>query len=250
MAFEKIIENVENISLLADTPAMTPTELKAEFDKGNKTIKTKFNKLVDDLNEELEKVEGELISDFNNATDRGYYYGNSNTANAPGSSGWLLQVIDNSTNQYVTQIAYRFRNNEVWVRHYNRIDSEATESWKPWVMISNNYYTAEKRVGTWIDNKPIYRKVVDLGVIGHSNPVEKNVEGSYYENIVSFDGYIYSQEGTKSPIKMHHYDGHWIDIHFNTRANHTMFVSIDRDNQGSWANWSVKVIFEYTKTTD
>lgn len=50
MAFEKITENVENISLLADTPAMTSTELKAEFDKGNKTIKTKFNKLVDDLN--------------------------------------------------------------------------------------------------------------------------------------------------------------------------------------------------------
>jgi len=51
MEFEKITENVENISLLADTPAMTSTELKAEFDKGNKTIKTKFNKLVDDLNE-------------------------------------------------------------------------------------------------------------------------------------------------------------------------------------------------------
>lgn len=51
MAFEKITENVENISLLADTPAMTSNELKAEFDKGSKTIKTKFNKLVDDLNE-------------------------------------------------------------------------------------------------------------------------------------------------------------------------------------------------------
>lgn len=51
MAFQKITENVENISLLADTPAMTSTQLKAEFDKGNKTIKTKFNLLVDDLND-------------------------------------------------------------------------------------------------------------------------------------------------------------------------------------------------------
>ncbi len=53
MEFEKITENVENISLLADTPAMTPAQLKAEFDKGNKIIKTKFNKLVDDLNEKM-----------------------------------------------------------------------------------------------------------------------------------------------------------------------------------------------------
>lgn len=50
MAFEKITENVENISLLADTPAMTSNELKAEFDKGNKTIKTKFNEFIDSLN--------------------------------------------------------------------------------------------------------------------------------------------------------------------------------------------------------
>ncbi len=60
MAFEKITENVENISLLADTPAMTSTELKAEFDKGNKTIKTKFNKLVDDLNN-LGEINGTIL---------------------------------------------------------------------------------------------------------------------------------------------------------------------------------------------
>lgn len=50
MTFEKITENVENISLLSDTPAMTSSQLKAEFDKGNKTIKAKFNSLVDNLN--------------------------------------------------------------------------------------------------------------------------------------------------------------------------------------------------------
>ena len=63
------------------------------------------------------------MSDFNNATERGYYYGNSNTANTPGSSNWFLQVIDNSANQYVTQIAYRFRNNEVWVRPLDMFSS-------------------------------------------------------------------------------------------------------------------------------
>lgn len=50
MVFQKITENVENITLLANTPAIAVDQLKKEFDKGNKTIKTKFNKLVDDLN--------------------------------------------------------------------------------------------------------------------------------------------------------------------------------------------------------
>ena len=248
MAFEKITENVENISLLADTPAMTSTELKAEFDKGNKTIKNKFNKLIDDLNEELEKVEGELISDFNNATERGYYYGNSNTANTPGSSNWFLQVIDNSANQYVTQIAYRFRNNEVWVRHYNKVDSEETLSWKPWVMISNNYYTAEKRVGTWIDNKPIYRKVIDLGIIGNTNPKEINVEGSY-DTLISFNGYMYDSNGNKTPLRMNYLDGHWINAEYEVNSSN-LKIRIYRDNNSSWSNWYLKIIIEYTKTTD
>ena len=52
MTFEKITENVENISLLPDNPILSPAELKAEFDKGNKIIKEKFNKLIDDLNNE------------------------------------------------------------------------------------------------------------------------------------------------------------------------------------------------------
>lgn len=51
--FEKITENVENISLLSDTPAMPTNQLKKEFDKGNKVIKEAFNKLIDNLNKNL-----------------------------------------------------------------------------------------------------------------------------------------------------------------------------------------------------
>lgn len=49
--FEKITENVENISTLPDTPTLSPEQLKREFDKGNKIIKEAFNKLIDDLRE-------------------------------------------------------------------------------------------------------------------------------------------------------------------------------------------------------
>ena len=49
MGYTKITENVENIAELNDTPVLTPANLKKEFDEGNKTIKEKFNTLVDDL---------------------------------------------------------------------------------------------------------------------------------------------------------------------------------------------------------
>lgn len=50
MKFEKITENVENISLLPDDPALTPEQLKKEFDKGNRILKDGFNKNIDELN--------------------------------------------------------------------------------------------------------------------------------------------------------------------------------------------------------
>lgn len=52
--YKKITENVENISLLSDTPSLSPTELKKQFDKGSKTIKEHFNELIDDLNNNIE----------------------------------------------------------------------------------------------------------------------------------------------------------------------------------------------------
>lgn len=53
MALQKITENVENIASLADSPALTPMDLKKEFDKGNKIIKEYFNKLIDELNNNM-----------------------------------------------------------------------------------------------------------------------------------------------------------------------------------------------------
>lgn len=62
MAFQKITENVENVSTLSDTPALTPGELKKVFDKGNKAIKYYFNNLIDELNNNMYPVGTGFIS--------------------------------------------------------------------------------------------------------------------------------------------------------------------------------------------
>lgn len=69
--YKKITENVENISLLPDTPALSPTELKKEFDKGNKIIKNNFNEFIDELNTN-ETQQQETNKKINNLTIRQY----------------------------------------------------------------------------------------------------------------------------------------------------------------------------------
>ena len=51
--FEKITDNVEIHQTLPDTPNMTTQELKITWDKGCKIIKEAFNKLVDELNNNM-----------------------------------------------------------------------------------------------------------------------------------------------------------------------------------------------------
>lgn len=181
MAFEKITENVENISLLADTPAMTPTELKAEFDKGNKTIKTKFNKLVDDLNE-LDLPE-------------------------------VCETVEKST----------------------------------------EYSTEEKKVGTWVDGKPIYRKVYKgtLSEVNTSLLIPINVED--WDEVITLKGML------KIPSKNLRISIPGVVYNQNTLQGLQLQI-IDR-NSGWQPNkfyivtpnnefTDYMVIFEYTKTTD
>ena len=51
--FNKITDNVEIHQTLPDIPNMTSQELKREWDKGCKIIKEAFNKLVDEMNNNM-----------------------------------------------------------------------------------------------------------------------------------------------------------------------------------------------------
>lgn len=53
---------------------------------------------------------------------------------------------------------------------------------------ANTYSTTETVIGTWINNKPIYRKVVDLGFLGTQTQISY---GNQIDTITSFGGYVY-----------------------------------------------------------
>lgn len=114
----------------------------------------------------------------------------------------------------------------------------------------NNYSTEEIKVGTWIDGKPIYRKVVDLGGIGiSSTSIKRYIDGNYYDTIVKFDGYLYNTS-TKIALNQRFYNGNWISITYVNELNNYLQVLIERNDINVWNNFYVKIIIEYTKTTD
>jgi hypothetical protein len=111
----------------------------------------------------------------------------------------------------------------------------------------NTYSTNEIRVGTWIDNKPIYRKMVDfgalpsntLGSVNHNISNVKHIHINLGETIWCPNDQNYNEGGMHSPIH------EWFrDIEVTTTQIIIMTNSINA------SNWHMLVCLEYTKTTD
>ena len=112
----------------------------------------------------------------------------------------------------------------------------------------NTYSTEETNTGKiWIDNKPIYRKVIDLGTLGNKTSI--NVDG-VYDTIVSFDGYIYLNDGGKLPLIEFDSTSMYRVISYDKPGNNSLKVAINRANVSNWDNWRLKIIVEYTKVTN
>lgn len=110
------------------------------------------------------------------------------------------------------------------------------------------YSTDEVNTGKkWINDKPIYRKVIDLGTL--ENKTSINVEGDY-DVITDFDGYIYQSSGAKASLVEFASPSLYRDISYSKLSNNNLNIIINRSSTSSWSDWQLKIIVEYTKTTD
>ena len=74
-----------------------------------------------------------LILDCNDTRLRtGFFRCNSSTLNTPLESAWILQNLKISDTA-ITQILYRYRDNEIYERHYNTVN---TTGWKDWIPVA------------------------------------------------------------------------------------------------------------------
>ena len=129
------------------------------------------------------------------------------------------------------------------------VNNNATETSTNTTKITNlqTYSTNETNTGQiWIDGKPIYRKVVDLGSLGSQTQISY---GNQIDTITSFSGYIYQDNGGNMSL-IEYTSSLWRAITYAVSSHHTMNVLINRSNTSAWSDWKLKIVIEYTKTTD
>ena len=110
------------------------------------------------------------------------------------------------------------------------------------------YSTAEQRIGTWIDGKPIYRKVIDIPILT-AGDYTYNVSSLNIATVLCFKGYctVANQINTYRPLpyttfnsNINQFQGCWVESY---EYNNITVKS-------NWDNSVVHLIIEYTKTTD
>lgn len=107
------------------------------------------------------------------------------------------------------------------------------------------YSTAEKIIGTWIDGKPIYRKVLNVGTV--------TTQKTYITHNIANIGKLVNLYGTFNrndnvqQIIPGNYTNWEIYLYDISSIEVTIYFS---DNQWSRNPNDIVVIMEYTKTTD
>lgn len=108
------------------------------------------------------------------------------------------------------------------------------------------YSTTETVCGTWINNKPIYRKV--MSVTTPNNTGSWTDVGETLNNIdevTKIGGVFYGSDGRAMNLEFAQ-SGWEMSISYNPSTNHIQLYV----GRNSWENKNAYVIIEYTKTTD
>lgn len=120
--------------------------------------------------------------------------------------------------------------------------------------VGNDYSTTEINTGqTWIDGKPIYRKVINFGSL--PNTSIKNVSTDLLINEVNIVNYYGTAQGQSGALK---YVLHLPDIFVDTPTQSIRLTINTQNNKynitiqagSDRSNYDAFVVIEYTKTTD
>lgn len=157
---------------------------------------------------------------------------------APESTKLLVDTEDDSWNNIGTEVVDTLEGNEG-----NRAPSVRA------VNELNTYSTEEVRIGTWIDGKPLYRKVIVVTGIQASGAKSVVHNISNLGNVTNISGSVilnYDTENFKRKVPLSQLPASW-----NTFINiGETAVIINRTTSGSKLDIIIQIVLEYTKTTD
>lgn len=108
----------------------------------------------------------------------------------------------------------------------------------------HNYSLEEQAIGTWIDGKPLYRKVVGIESLPNNEALIQNHNISGIDNIININGF--ATNGTEfRPIPFNSATANRIDIQITADRTSIYFrTNIDV------SAFHAYIILEYTRTTD
>ncbi len=155
----------------------------------------------------------------------------------------LNEETSSTTDTYSCEYINNLPNDELpigTIIEYN--GDELPSGWKEYEDSSNDVYsTEEKRVGTWINGKPIYRKVIYLGSLPDKTTI--NIETGLIHTeirIVKLYGVAVTTDGLyQAPLNDR-------VSRLNLVENNTIVV----DAQANFSAFIGYAVLEYTKTTD
>ena len=123
----------------------------------------------------------------------------------------------------------------------------ATKSWvidllKKFNKKKDVYSTDEVQIGTWIDGKPIYRKVINANIPKNTQVYNINISNTDFEDVVRLDGIL----NNATPLMYQNNSGGIYKLSISTANKEISY-------QATVTFTDVRplmIIFEYTKTTD
>ena len=113
----------------------------------------------------------------------------------------------------------------------------------------STYSTEEVRIGTWINGKPLYRKVYTGTKVSGSNETLRLSDLNI--DYVNFYGFITGNQGTTDgayefPINYYENSNSFIRANLHRKYMNLTIVSA----KSPYFNGDYKIVVEYTKTTD
>jgi len=108
----------------------------------------------------------------------------------------------------------------------------------------NDYSANEVKIGTWINDKPLYKKVIDFGNLPNNTSKTVNHLISNLDQVTKIE-IISKNLSSNAIIPIPYFDG-------TNRASIYISTSgiIITTNTNVWSNNQTYVTLEYTKTTD
>lgn len=155
--------------------------------------------------------------------------------------------LGDSNKGYQVVLIGNSNNSSTIYQHKMAINSYVNNSWVGWRYIDNfdSYSTSqETMVGTWTNNKPIYRKVIQTTTTAGENRISRSTLSSNIETFTKIDGYtIQPNTGIVVPISYYNNSADWANYYIRT----DYIVLRTGSNYGFGSTY---ITFEYTKTTD